>query len=64
MENPHTIFIGIAVCSIFLTSLVLMLQDSQSLASMLTVLLPFVLILSAVLFATRKFWVKTDSGGS
>lgn len=63
MENPHHIFILITACSLVLTFTTLLLQDAQSVLSMLTVLLPATLILLAVLIATRKFWTKAHSGG-
>jgi len=62
MSNPHTLFIGIVACSLFLTLASLFIENRQSIMPMLTILLPVLLTLLVVLIVTKKFWINARLG--
>lgn len=62
MENPHLIFVGVALSSFLLTLAILSSQSTEEAFSMLTILAPVLLCLFAVLFATKKYWINARGG--
>lgn len=63
MSNPHSIFVGIAACSVLLTFFTFLIQDTENVAPMLSVLLPVLTGLAIVLAVMRKCWIRARTGG-
>lgn len=62
MENPHLIFIGVTLSSLFLTLIILFSEKTEEILQMLTVFVPVILCLFAVLLATKKYWINGRGG--